>query len=176
MVLGLRKGAVRIIDFDNSWPQEFREFADWLRGVLAMGYELEHIGSTSVPGLAAKPILDVAVAVPRPAEVAVVRATLVSHGWVDRGDQGVERGWVLVRESPPGIRTHHLHVVVAGDPQWRRWLSFRDALVRDPELVRSYMERKRELAARFSEDRASYTAGKAAFVAEVLASVSSLDA
>lgn len=133
---------------------------------------VEHVGSTAVPGLAAKPIVDLAASVADPdAVVAAVSAQLEADGWCYVPPELDQRPWrrFFVKPDPSGQRREaHLHLIEAGHPRWTDQLRFRDALRRDDELAQAYAELKRELAEQHGHDREAYTEGKAAFVAHVL--------
>ena len=122
-----------------------------------------------MPGLAAKPIIDIAVAVASPADVQRCRPRLVERGYLDRGDRDREGGHVFVRECAPEVRTHHLHMIAIDDPQWASYLRFRDQLRADTALRAEYASLKRKLQKRFAGDRQGYTEAKGAFIRRVLA-------
>jgi len=167
--LGLRRGTTVVREYDPRWADEFRHEELLLRrtlGDLASG--IEHIGSTAVPGLAAKPVLDVAVALVDPSTFAEVRRRLEICGYAYRGDLGSEGGHVFAK-GPESGRTHYLHLQDAGSDQWRSYLAFRDALRKDHVRRDAYAALKKDLARRFPADRQSYLAGKAAFIRETLA-------
>lgn len=138
-------------------------------GTLAV--EVEQVGSSSVVGLLAKPILDVAVGVARGAELAPVRAALDTEGWIYRGDAGSEGGHVFVLESRPWHRVAHLHVVEHGGREWVDYLRLRDLLRADPDACRRYGEEKRRLAALHPDDRQAYTRDKTPIVTQLLSEV-----
>ena len=117
-----------------------------------------------MPGLLAKPILDLAVLRRRGTDVIERLAAL---GYEFRGDAGDEGGLVFVLSDRPLHRIAHVHVVSDGDPQWSRYLAVRDRLRADPAARAAYAELKLELAARFPRDRPAYTAGKDAFIASL---------
>jgi GrpB-like predicted nucleotidyltransferase (UPF0157 family) len=168
-ILGLAYGTVRLVDSDPEWPGAFQRLAAELS--LALGPHaaaIEHVGSTAVPGLAAKPILDVAVGLSMDADPARVVAILERLGWIFRGDKG-DAGLLLVLEDRPPNRVAHLHVVAFGDARWHRYLAFRDRLRADPAARTAYAELKRDLAERFAGDRTAYTAAKHTFIAGLLA-------
>jgi GrpB-like predicted nucleotidyltransferase (UPF0157 family) len=125
---------------------------------------IEHVGSTAVPGLAAKPILDIMVGIdrtPLPESILVALGTL---GYQYRGDSGVP-GKQYFRTNP---RTRHLHVVEFGGEDWVRTLAFRDYLRAHPAAVQEYEALKRELARLHRDNRNRYLAGKASFIQSVL--------
>ncbi len=126
------------------------------------------MGSTAVPGLPAKPILDIAVAVQSRDTIPIVAIRLAEAGYVDRGDLGSDGGHLLVKESEAEVRIVHLHIVEQADSQWRDYIAFRDALRRDSKLRQWYSSLKRRLAERFPDDRKSYTDAKNRFIQEVL--------
>lgn len=126
---------------------------------------VEHVGSTAVPGLAAKPILDVAVGLAPGTCTENVMVALEPLGLIHRGDKGDSGGVLFVMEDKPEHRLAHIHVVGYGDGQWRRYLRVRDRLRADPDARAAYAALKQDLAERFPDDRASYTAGKDSFLA-----------
>jgi GrpB-like predicted nucleotidyltransferase (UPF0157 family) len=122
------------------------------------------VGSTAVPDLDAKPILDIALALPSTEDVPRLQRPLGEPGYGYRGDAGGEGGHLFVKESAPAIRTHHLHVVAVDDPQWRERLLVRDKLRADEALRARYAELKKALQERFGEDRRGYTEAKNEFI------------
>ncbi len=141
----------------------------WLLGAWGVT-EVEHIGSTAVAGLAAKPIIDVMARVQVLADVGEdMLAALGAEGWSHVPPDLDGRDWrkFFVRASG-GKREAHLHVLDAHSPRWAKQLAFRDALRCNPTLAADYASLKRSLAARFAEDREAYTDGKTAFVERVL--------
>ena len=167
--LGIRRGTVRLSEHDPRWASvgatTAAEVAD-ATGIPAG--RIEHVGSTSVPGLVAKPILDIAVGVDHSESVDKTAAHLVGAGYLDRGTGGGSVGRLLVRESSPEVRTVHVHVVGFGTEAWRDYVEFRDALRNDPALKDQYAQVKRTLAQRFPEDRTSYRHAKDTFIRSTL--------
>ena len=165
-VLGLAHGRVRLAAPTPRWAALFADEAERLRGALgALATAVEHYGSASVAGLPAKPILDILVgtaALDEPGEFARLLAPL---GYEYAPGAGVPGHLVFGKGAP---RTHLVHVVRHGDPEWTSALRFRDALRADPRLAAEYAALKSELAARYPERRAEYTDAKAAFILRVL--------
>jgi len=165
--LGLAGGVVRVASYDASWPALFADEARRIGDALgALPLALEHMGSTAVPGLAAKPVLDVLAGYPPGAVVATYVAALGRAGYVHRGEQGIP-GREFFRRGEP--RAYHLHLAVRHGTFWRDHVAFRDALRADPALRDAYAALKHELARRFPLDREAYTDGKTEFVRDVLA-------
>ncbi|QFT33634.1 dephospho-CoA kinase/protein folding accessory domain-containing protein [Labrenzia sp. THAF82] len=133
-----------------------------------MPNEIEHVGSTSVDGLPAKPVLDIALLIVRPELLSFLENALCSIGYSYRGNKTDEGGHLFVFETSPDVRSIHLHAMIDGDPQWNAYLSFRDIMRVNAQLREQYSRLKNRLAAAHSNDRGSYTAAKASFIQEVL--------
>jgi GrpB-like predicted nucleotidyltransferase (UPF0157 family) len=170
--LGLLYGKVELVPYTSEWALLFVQEAARLREVLSpWPCQIEHVGSTAVPGLVAKPILDIAIGVPVAVTVNRVIAAIESLGYEYRGDAGASGGHILVRESRPRVRTHHLHVVALGDDQWTAYLALRDLLRANPDARDAYVRAKRALASVHDSDRTAYSAGKAEVIRELLSQV-----
>ncbi|MCX2954951.1 GrpB family protein [Lentzea sp. NEAU-D7] len=130
---------------------------------------VEHIGSTAVPGLAAKPVVDLMASMT--ALDTEAPELLVAHGWVYVPPELDNRPWrrFFVKPDQTGQRREaHLHLIQAGHPRWSDQIRFRDALRNDTTLAQAYEDLKRQLSAEAGHDREAYTTGKAAFVAKAL--------
>jgi GrpB-like predicted nucleotidyltransferase (UPF0157 family) len=168
-MVGLRRGVVEVVPHSGRWGTLFIEEQRRLRrGLDGLAVDIQHIGSSAVPDLVAKPILDIAVAVADHVAFDRCRIVLPSLGYLDRGDQGASGGWLFVKESSPDVRTVHLHLVTVNDPQWRNYLRFRDALRADADLRTAYGRLKLELRDRFAGDRLGYTEAKHEFIRSAL--------
>jgi GrpB-like predicted nucleotidyltransferase (UPF0157 family) len=160
-----RAPRIELVDPDPMWPARFQAEAARLARVVP-GLELHHIGSTAVPGLPAKPIVDL---MARVEDLDAAVAAFVERGGYQRLPADAPAGGrrCLCRPSS-AHRTHHLHLV--DDPrELARHLRFRDALHADPALAASYAALKRELAERFADDREAYAEAKTPFIARVTA-------
>jgi GrpB-like predicted nucleotidyltransferase (UPF0157 family) len=161
---------VELADPSPAWADRFAEqrvaveelLTPWLAG------SVEHIGSTSVPGLRAKPVIDMLAPVGSLARARAAVPVLEDAGWLFWPDDpcGHYRLWLL--RPRPETRTHHLHVLEAGDPHARALLAFRDMLRADAGLRREYAGLKERLAGQHPGNRNAYTNGKAAFVENAL--------
>jgi GrpB-like predicted nucleotidyltransferase (UPF0157 family) len=161
---------VEVVPYDASWPSKFAAEASLLEGLLApwLAGAIEHIGSTAVPGLPAKPVIDIMAPVhslqaSRPAIQALAAA---GAGYLHHPYKAQEMHWFC--KPSPHLRTHHLHLVPLASPLWHRQLRFRDALRQNPALAAQYAELKRALAQQFRFDREAYTQAKAPFIDRVL--------
>lgn len=162
---------VEVVAYDPAWPARFELERALLEPVLApwLAGGIHHVGSTAVPDLAAKPIVDVMAGV---ADVDAAREAipaLAALGYLDwPGDpNGGWRRWFL--KPHPALRTHHLHLIEPGHPRFAAQLAFRDRLRADAELRDAYARLKRRLAAEHRHDREAYTEAKGGFVAALLA-------
>jgi GrpB-like predicted nucleotidyltransferase (UPF0157 family) len=167
---------VAVVPYDPAWPASFAQERDHLRACLPRDLvgRIEHYGSTAVPGLAAKPIVDVLVEVADLEETKrriapVLEAQGYDYFWRPSwGDDGPPfYAWFIKRDAG-GRRTHHVHMVEAHFEHWDRLL-FRDYLVRHPDVAREYGELKMRLSERHGEDRVAYTEAKTAFIVAVTA-------
>jgi GrpB-like predicted nucleotidyltransferase (UPF0157 family) len=169
--LGLASRTVRVESYDARWPAPFRAEAvrvsNAIEAAKLPAVAIEHIGSTAVPGLAAKPILDLAIGRRNQSSAGAYISVLEAAGYVYRGDGGLP-GREFFRRGE--LRTHHVHLVEIGGWHWQRYLGFRDALRADPELREAYASLKRALAAEHPHDREAYIQGKTAFVEAVVRS------
>jgi GrpB-like predicted nucleotidyltransferase (UPF0157 family) len=162
-----RAEPVLVVPYDPAWPAAFARLRDLIApalGELAAG--IEHVGSTAVPCLDAKPIVDVDVVIRHAGDLDEVVRRLEGLGYTHLGDLGIV-GREAFRATPD-LPRHHLYVCAAGSAPLQAHLILRDALRSDPELAASYGALKRELAERYRDDRDSYTEGKTAFITSVL--------
>jgi len=161
---------VTIVEYNPSWSLLFEQEAANIRQVLGnLVLTIEHIGSTAVPGLAAKPIIDLMVGVRSLADGQQAVPALEALGYVYWREDPRPGRMFFVKGMPPfGLqRTHHVHVVEAYEEFWERLL-FRDYLRRHPDEAQRYEALKRDLAARFRTDRESYTNGKSEYIHKVM--------
>ena len=165
--LGLAAGAVRVVAYDPRWPALFAVERQRIRACCgALPLRLEHVGGTSIPGLCAKPVLDIVAGRPRGAPLPDYVAALQQAGYLHRGEQGVA-GREFFRRGEP--RAYHVHLVEEGGPLWCDYLAFRDYLSCDAAAARDFAAFKRALAERFPRDRAAYITAKSVRVREILA-------
>lgn len=162
---------VEIVEHDPNWDEQAERERDQLHDLLSpwlVGH-IEHIGSTAVAGLAAKPIIDLQAPVQALAAAETIADVLAPHSWhyvPPEFDQRPDRRFFV--KVVDGHRAAHLHLLLDGTTRWREQLAFRDALRADPDLITAYAELKTELARLHHTDREAYTAAKQQFVQDVL--------
>ncbi len=163
--VGMRRGGeITLAPYNPCWPEEFARVRDELVAALADGIiSIDHVGSTSVLGLHAKPIIDISVAVPDLRDSLSLVPTLESLGFVYRVDDELPDRHYFPRTTG-GLRRHHLSLAEPDSWHRRNSLTFRDALRRDPDLARRYGALKRRLAASVGRDRLAYLNGKTDFI------------
>jgi GrpB-like predicted nucleotidyltransferase (UPF0157 family) len=148
-----------------AWAAAFaHEAAAVVDALPDVALTLHHIGSTAVPGLAAKPVIDMLGVVAAVEALDAHAGRLVALGYEAMGEYGIPGRRYFRRDAPDGVRTHQLHAFAAGSPEVARHLDFRDYLRAFPAEAAAYEALKRELAARWGGDGAAYTDGKTAFV------------
>jgi GrpB-like predicted nucleotidyltransferase (UPF0157 family) len=160
---------VDIAAADPGWPARFEQERAALAEVLAPWLDgaIEHVGSTAVPGLAAKPVIDIAAPVRSIAVAREAIPVLQDLGWLHWEADPMEwRHWFL--KPHPERRTHHLYLVERSHPEFANLLAVRDALRADPALAERYAAHKGELARRYRNDRNAYTNAKSGFITDLL--------
>lgn len=162
---------VKLVEYSEDWPGQFgRAAAELAERFRVDDARIEHIGSTSVPGLCAKPVIDVLVGVRDLDRVREHVSALADLGYRYRPETEAEipERRYFVRDADERLRVH-VHGVTLGGRLWREHLAFRDALRTQPGLAADYARLKRELAATHANDKAAYTAAKAPFITRTLA-------
>ncbi|MBN1534529.1 MAG: GrpB family protein [Spirochaetes bacterium] len=167
---------IDIVPYDPLWPGMFVREKSHLLKILPAGllYRIEHFGSTAVPGMAAKPVIDILAGVVSLEEAKRVAVPILeSRGYEyfwrpSFGDHTPPYYAWFIKRDCRGIRTHHIHMVERDFEHWERLL-FRDYLAAFPEVARRYGELKQRLSREHPRDRAAYTEGKADFIVRVTA-------
>ncbi len=168
MSIGLERGRAIVVPYRTEWPQLFEEIAGEVRRIAGdriLG--VEHVGSTSVVGLAAKPILDILVGVANFERACELIPDLAELGFEFRPHEEIEDRHYF-RKIAGNARTHHLSLATPESNHYRNTIIFRDALRREPALANAYAVLKLDLARRFPWDRESYQEGKTEFVLGVV--------
>jgi GrpB-like predicted nucleotidyltransferase (UPF0157 family) len=159
---------IEVVPYDPLWPQEFARACGEVIAALGPNVlAVHHIGSTSIPGLHAKPVIDMLAVVADSAGVDKRAAEMQRLGYEAMGAFGIEGRRYFRRDDPTGRRTHQLHVFEEGSPHVPRHLAFRDYMRAHPVSADAYGELKRALATEHPHDAAAYMDGKDAFVKEM---------
>ena len=158
---------ILVAPYSDEWPEMFETLKARVENALgAAGRRIEHVGSTSVPGLPAKPIIDIDVVIEGDDQLGEVIDRLTAIGYMFEGDRGVTGRYAFA--SPPGAPDHHLYVCAEGSPELHRHILFRDYLHSHPEEAAAYGEMKQQLARRNPGDRGAYTCGKSHWIERAL--------
>lgn len=158
---------VEVVPHNPDWPRQFQEEAQRIAAVL--GNEIviiHHFGSTSIPGIPAKPVIDILVEVRDIGRIDGYNEAMVQMGYEPKGEFGIT-GRRFFRKEIEGRRTHHVHIYQVGNPEIERHLNFRDYMRVHPTEAAAYGRLKEQLARQFPEDMESYVAGKTDFVCAV---------
>jgi GrpB-like predicted nucleotidyltransferase (UPF0157 family) len=170
--------SIVIVEYDREWVELFNREAIYLQNLLgeALILRIEHFGSTAIPGMPAKPIIDMLVEIPnfdRIQQEALPKLADAGYEYLWRGDRPPGH-MMMIKRSPDGRRTHHIHMATAGHKLWER-LYFRDYLCKYSAEATRYAQLKRDLAAQFPSDREAYTNGKSEYVALITTKAKSGD-
>ena len=167
-MLGLDRKSIELAPHQAEWKTLFESEAKLLREALERyAVAIEHIGSTAVSGLEAKPIIDILIGVQKLEDAEKCIAPLTEISYEYRGEQGIAKRFYF-RKGNADVSTHHLHMVEMTGDFWRTHLLFRDYLRQHPKAVKDYGRLKRELAVKYKNNRPAYTEAKAAFIENIL--------
>ena len=174
--VGLERHVVRLAAHNAAWAERYREERARLAAALGGATEvsgaaldIQHVGSTAVPGLHAKPILDIAIAVESFEAAQATVAPLEALGYIYRGENGIPRRHYFVLRTPDGETTLvHVHMLELQSAEWENHLLVRDYLRAHPDAVAAYQALKVRLVEQYRHDRLAYTEGKAAFIGQIL--------
>jgi GrpB-like predicted nucleotidyltransferase (UPF0157 family) len=166
----MSEAPIHVVPYDPNWVGQFERekavleklLAPWRRG------PIEHVGSTAIPGLCAKPVIDMMVGVTSLGESESAKAALREAGYQYAEYKTDVMHWFC--KPSFAMRTHHLHLIPYGAPLWHDRLKFRDVLRADPALAAAYAALKLDLASKFEFDREAYTEAKSPFIARILSS------
>ena len=152
---------IRVVPYDSNWPILYKKEVTRISTVhddeIVSAY---HIGSTSIPGMSAKPIIDILLEVKDITKIDGYNNEMIALGYEPRGELGILGRRYFSREEPKDVRTHHIHSFQTGNIGVTRHLAFRDYIVAHPEDAKTYSELKIVLARRFPKDIDGYISGK----------------
>jgi len=157
---------IEVVEYNLDWEVEFIKESKSIYDI--MGKEIlkiHHIGSTSIPGIVAKPIIDILVEVRNIENIDLYNESLENRGYIAKGEYGIENRRFFLK----GVynRTHHIHVFETGNSEIKRHTNFRDYMIEHPEDAKQYGELKKELATKFKYDNEGYCNGKDTFIKKI---------
>jgi GrpB-like predicted nucleotidyltransferase (UPF0157 family) len=158
---------ILVVEYDTQWPGHFLMLRTSIANALDhLAAAIEHVGSTAVPSLAAKPIIDIDVLLTPEASISAAIDRLATLGYVHQGDLGIPGREAFL--TPANSVPHHLYVCPSGSREFQRHLAFRDYLRTHPHAAAAYGELKKSLASHFRDNRSAYTDAKSGFVEDIL--------
>lgn len=167
MIIGLKRGTVELVEHQEGWEEAGRECIRQLSSILGeKAVAIEHVGSTEIPGIHAKPIIDIAVGVRSLDKAMECKDVLERNGIIFHGEDNP--GQLLFVIGDGDIRTHHIHFVPYNGEAWRNYIIFRAYLRSHPERAKAYDNLKLQLASMYSDNRTAYTASKDSFIKETI--------
>lgn len=170
MELGLKRGTVALEPHNDEWEKSAKETIHVLETILGSdAVAMQHVGSTAIKEIMAKPIIDIAVAVKDFGDVLRHEEALKDAGIIFRGEDVAEQLLFVMGDFKKDTRTHHIHVVKWDEQQWRNYLNFRDYLNANPLAAVQYSKLKEKLAAVYPDNRKAYTEDKRQLIDEILA-------
>ena len=169
-MIGQQKRDFTVIPYQNDWKEHFEREADLLRRALGeKALRIEHVGSTSIPGMHAKAIIDIMVAVVSLTQAKELIPVLESLGYVYRPVDTVPERMFFRKERIPEVRTHHLNLATQESKFWKNELAFRDYLRAHDQMAAEYVELKKHLAEEYARVHEIDLDGKTEFITRVLA-------
>lgn len=168
-MIGLKRGEVFLSPHDSQWKTIAENTIRLLHGLLGqIAVDIQHVGSTAIPNIHAKPIVDIAVGVAEMEDILPYKSVLSANGIVYHREAVKGQMLFLIGDSDRGIVTHHVHIVRYGSEAWQNYVNFRDYLRTFPQKAQEYDGLKMRLASLYANDRKSYTAGKEKLIQTLL--------
>ncbi|WP_153126402.1 GrpB family protein [Peribacillus tepidiphilus] len=167
-MIGLKRGIVELAQHESQWASVADQTIQRLKGIYKeLAIDIQHVGSTSIKGIKAKPIIDLVIGVKNFQEVYDLVPRLEENGFYHKPEN--DQVWqIFFSCGNDAIRTHHIHVVIYGEDRWKGYIQFRDYLNAHPDKARQYEALKKQLAATYPEDRQKYTEGKSDFIVQMM--------
>lgn len=169
MTLGLKRGTVELMPHQELWERTAKETIALLNRLLVhVAIDIQHVGSTAVRAICAKPIVDIVIGVRALDDINPYIGLLEQNGIIFRKEDVTGQLLFVIGDFDKEIRTHHIHVVEWNSEAWNNYINFRDYLNVFPKQAEKYDILKKKLAEAFADDRGSYTAGKQELINELL--------
>lgn len=168
-MIGLKRGTVALFPHQPLWEDAAMQTIMLLKSLLhEVAVDIQHVGSTSIHTVSAKPIIDIAVGVKTLDSIKPYIELLGENGIIFRNENVPEQLLFVIGDFEKDLRTHHIHVVEWNSVAWNNYINFRDYLNAFPEYAKKYDDLKKSLASKFSNNRGNYTAGKHELINEIL--------
>ncbi len=174
--LGLEKGIVKVEKYNPEWEEEFNKEKKNLKEIFGdVAVSIEHVGSTAVVGLSAKPIIDIAIGVNKLEDLSKVKDKILKFSHYSIKENNAE-GEILMRrgvpiklgEDKPSFITHFIHIMEIDNKKYKETLAYRDYLRKNKVALREYDDLKQKLASKYPNDRKAYTKAKEEFIKGIL--------
>ena len=170
MSIGMKRGTVYLEPHQEEWERAAEETIQTLKSILgSVSADIQHIGSTSIKTISAKPIIDIAIAVNDFDGILSMREELRQNGVIYRFEESPRQLLFVMGDFEKDTRSHHIHVVLYGSDEWNNYINFRDYLNSSIEAAREYEAVKLRLAEQYPDDRIAYTDGKQEVIDRLLA-------
>ena len=170
MSIGMKRGTVYLEPHQEEWERAAKETIQTLKRILgSVAVDIQHIGSTSIKTISAKPIIDIAIAVNDFDGILSMREELRQNGVIYRFEESPRQLLFVMGDFEKDTRSHHIHVVLYGSDEWNNYINFRDYLNSNIEAAREYEAVKLRLAEQYPDDRIAYTDGKQEVIDRLLA-------
>ena len=170
MSIGMKQGTVYLEPHQSEWEKAAEETIRKLKNILNdIAVDIQHIGSTSVKTISAKPIIDIAVAVNDFNDILSMREELRQNGIIYRFEESPEQLLFVMGDFEKDTRSHHIHVVLYASDEWNNYINFRDYLNTHIAAAKEYEQVKLRLAEQYPDDRIAYTDGKQEVIDKLLA-------
>ncbi|HIS63083.1 MAG TPA: GrpB family protein [Candidatus Scybalomonas excrementigallinarum] len=168
-MIGLKRGTVKLMSHQEEWDKNAKNVIEILFEILKdITVDIQHIGSTAITSIHAKPIIDIVVGVCDLNDILPYVESLKHHDFIYHGEDVVGQMLFVMGDFEKDIRTHHIHVVKWNGTDWNNYVNFRDYLNVYPEKAMVYDNCKQKLAMQFPNDRKNYTAGKKELITQLL--------
>ena len=166
--MALKRGIVELVNYDQTWQNDYKNEEKLLKKVLKDEIiEIHHIGSTSIPGLQAKPVIDILIVINDLKKIDKIEEKLKKYDYENRGQQGVEDRYFFAK-GPEEARSHYIHFTEPNSATYYNQIYFKKYLLEHPEYIKKYCELKQELASKYANERPKYTKGKNEFITDVI--------
>lgn len=168
-MLGLKRDTVELIPHQTIWEEDAAKTILLLKSILNdVAIDIQHVGSTAIKNICAKPIIDIAVGIKSLSSIKPYIGLLEEEGIIFRKEDVARQLLFVIGDFEKDIRTHHIHFVEWDSVEWNNYIYFRDYLNAFPKYAKEYEDLKKTLASEFFDDRGSYTAGKEEFIKRIL--------